>query len=54
MSARGWTNKVDYSLMLTTIFIKNFQDKKFRPIKDFFGENASIEAQKQIHDWMWD
>lgn len=38
--------QVDYSPILTSVFIKNWQDKRYRNIKDFFGENAAIEAQR--------
>jgi hypothetical protein len=38
--------QVDYSPMLTSVFIKNHLDKRFRNIKDFFGENAKVEAQR--------
>jgi hypothetical protein len=39
----------DCSPMLTQVYIKTFMDKyRFRAVKDFFGENASIEA----HAWI--
>jgi hypothetical protein len=38
--------QVDYSPMLTSVFIKTWQDKRYRAIKDFFGETANIEAQR--------
>ena len=38
--------KIDHSPMLSCVWVKTFTDKKFRPIKDFFGEEAAIEAQR--------
>jgi hypothetical protein len=38
--------QVDYSLMLTSVFIKTHLDKRYRAIKDFFGEDAKIQAQR--------
>jgi hypothetical protein len=38
--------QVDYSPMLTSVFIKTHLDKRFRNIKDFFGEDAKVEAQR--------
>ena len=38
--------QVDYSPMLTSVFIKTHLDKRFRNIMDFFGEDAKYEAQR--------
>lgn len=42
--------QTDFSKMLTTVSIKNFADRRFREIKDFFGEDAAIAAQRFILD----
>lgn len=40
----------DCSALLTQVRIKTWQDKKFRPLKDFFGEQASSEAYAWIQE----
>jgi hypothetical protein len=40
----------DCSPVLAQVYIKTFQDKGFRPLKDFFGEQASSEAYSWIQE----